>query len=187
MQLKIVALFCLLCVTISYPADSTKTPQNINAPSSNNFIGKTYTKIKDIDSALTSGEFSTLYQDKNYAISVHGSKRVLDSSRYPRFNYVFFTKTVGYKDKKSILQILDVITIDTHDFNDSATIALDECECKGKDQCQTAAIYNREIKMAKKGIKVKPLKVWRPNITTGKLEELSPENVRCGEQEPEEE
>ncbi len=181
--MRIIIFCCLLFATISYSADNLAPS---HTPSTNSFIGKTYTRIKDVDSLLTSGAFGTLNKDGAYAVSIHGSKRVLDNSRYPRFNYVFFTKTIGYENKKSILKILDVVTIDAHDFNDSATIRLDECNCKVQDQCQTVSVYNAESKLLKNGKKIKPIKIWEPNIATGKLEEKSPDNFQCGPMEPDE-
>jgi hypothetical protein len=83
--------------------------------------------------------------------------------------------------------MLDVVKIDMNQFNDSAEIWLDECDCIGQKSCQTIAIYYHDERMADKEIMVRPLKVWRPNIATGKLEDISPDSVRCGSQAPEEE
>jgi hypothetical protein len=40
--------------------------------------------------------------------------------------------------------------------------------------------------MAKKNILVKPDIAWRPNYSSGKLETISPESVKCGSMASEE-
>ena len=136
---------------------------------------------------LSPGQFSTLYNNESYGVSIYGHRHILNKWHKARFKYVFFTKTIGYQGPSPIEEILDIVTIDMNNFSINASIWLDECTCKGQKDCQTIAIYYHDERMADKGIRVKPQKVWRPNISTGKLEELPPESVRCGSQAPEEE
>jgi hypothetical protein len=185
MYKRLLIVFLSIAV-LTYSGENKRDTLNIIAPSYNTFIGKRFTQIKEIDSMLSPGSFSTLYKDEKHAVSIYGQRRILNKRHKARFKYVFFTKTVGQQGSSPIEEILDIVTVDMNNYNDSASIRLDECDCKDKKECQTVAIYYRSDTMAKKGIKVKPLKVWQPNIATGKFEELSPDNVRCGEQEQEE-
>jgi hypothetical protein len=187
MNIKLVIIYCFVLVVISYPAVKLENNHELSAPSYKNFIGKQYSNIKEIDTALSVGQFSALYENKNYAVCIYGNGMYLNKWNGARFNYVLFTKTIGTQRKHAIKQILDIVTIDMNKFNDSARIWLDECDCIGQKSCQTIAIYYHDERMADKEIMVKPLKVWRPNIATGKIEEISPDSVRCGSQAPEEE
>jgi hypothetical protein len=184
---KSIIMICLVFSTIIYSAEKKGNSKNIQAPSYDCFIGKNFVKINEIDSAISAGQFGALYKDGSYSICIYGNDHYLDKWRNSRFNYLFFTKQIGRQGTHSIKKILDIITLDMDDFGDSASIWLDECECKGNNGCQTVAIYNQENKLVKNGKKIKPIKVWIPNIATGKLEEQAPEGFRCGPQEPEEE
>lgn len=172
---------------MAHSAENKKDSLKIIAPSYSNFIGHKVSQIKEIDSMLSPGQFSTLYSNESYGVSIYGHRYILNKRHKTRFKYVFFTKTIGYIGSSPIEEILDIVTIDMNNFSDSASIWLDECNCRSQKNCQTIAIYYHDEKMADKEILVKPLKVWRPNIATGKIEEISPESVRCGSQAPEEE
>ena len=159
MRSKLIVIVCLIFTVIAYSADKKVIKPTVIAPSYNNFIGKTFVQISEIDSMLSMSEFSTLYKSKDHGITIFGQRRILNKWRKSRFKYFFFTKKVGQQGTSSIEQILDIVSVDMNNYNDSATVSLDECECKGKDQCQTVAIYNRENNLVQKGKKIKPIKV----------------------------
>jgi hypothetical protein len=184
MKIKIVLMLSILFAGILYSSEKKEHNMNVVIPSYKELIGKKFVDIKELDSMLVGGPFTTLYTDKKYAVSIYGPNKSTIESKY---NYVFFTKEIGRQDRHAIEQILDIVPVDMNKFNDSARIWLDECYCVGQKSCQTIAIYHHDQTMAEKGIMVKPLKVWRPDIATGKLEEISPDSVRCGSQAPEEE
>ena len=187
MQIKTILILCLIFVGIINSAENKGDGSTFVAPSYSDFIGKKYVKIKEIDPALSVGQFSALYQDENYAVSIYGNDKCLNKWKNARFNYLFFTKKIGQQGSHPVKQILDIVFVDMDTFGDSVSFWLDDCNCQDQKDCQIAAIYYRDEKKIRKGIKVKPFKAWQPNIATGKLEELSPAKVRCGPQAPEEE
>jgi hypothetical protein len=182
-MLLIITMFVLMI----YCAEKKEDCANIIAPSYDKFIGKKIVQIEEVDSMLSSFESGALYENREYGLTIYGNSHYLDKYRTARFIYIFFTKKVGYKGAFPIDKILDIVPVDMNKFSGSATIWLDECDCKNLKSCNTIAIYHHDQTMAEKDIMVKPLKVWRPNIATGKLEEISPDSVRCGSQAPEEE
>jgi hypothetical protein len=187
MRSNLIIIVCLVFAAIAYSSGKKDAGPSISAPSYQSFIGKKFVEIDEIDSMLSSSQFGSIYENENFGVTIYGHNGFLDKSRNSRYWYIFFSKHVGYQGQKAIRQILDIVTIDMNNFSDTSRIWLDECTCKKQKACNTIAIYYHDEKMADKEILVKPLKVWRPNIATGKIEEISPESVRCGSQAPEEE
>ena len=174
----------LLIVTLGF-AEEKNTDQKIIPPSYQNFIGKNFKEYEEIDPDLhfMIGTGNGFYK---YAVNVCGNYRYLIKAAFPkiptRFQYIFFTKLVGDQGYYEINKILDVVTIDMNDFPDNARIWVDYCECTGKKSCDdddVVAIYHYNQEMTSKGMTVRPLKAWKTNIVTEKLEEISPDNLRC--------
>jgi hypothetical protein len=180
---KLMFFLCFLLVSTLCFAEVKGNNENITSTTYNNFMGKTFIQYEQVDPELFAVQFDRLYNkdDDNYSVSICRNSHDTAKSKW----YLFFTKFMGYKGKQPVHKILDTVTVDMNNFPNNSTIWLDECECKGQKSCNTIAIYYHDEEMAKKGIMVKPLKVWKPNIATGKLEEVSPNSVRCGSEAPE--
>jgi hypothetical protein len=180
---KILFFAYLLLISFSLLSQTSSSP----IPTYKEFIGKTFTDIKTIDTALGTSQFGILESNKQYAVSIYGNSRYHVKKSGQKVFYVFFTKEVGRAGPQPIEQVLDVVTIDMKQYSKEAQVWLDECDKSGSKIFETVAVYAHNEEMAEKGVKVKPEKAWHPNVKTGKLEEVAPADLKCGSQAPEEE
>jgi hypothetical protein len=177
-------LFSIYILAISFFLFAQVSSKPI--PSYKNFIGKTFSDIKTIDTALTTSQFGMLESNNQYGVSIYCDKNYADKHGVCRIFQVFFTKTVGKTEKHPIDQILDVVTIDMKKYSKYAQVWLDQCSKSGTKYFETVAVYYHDEDMANKGIKVKPEKAWHPNVKTGKLEEVPPTELNCWSEPPNE-
>jgi hypothetical protein len=179
MRINLFAIYLLFAAFASFSQGSGKA-----IPTYKEYIGKTFTDIKTIDTALGTSQFGILESNKQYGVSIYGNSRFYNKKTGCKVFYVFFTKEVGRTGPQPIEQILDVVTIDMKQYSKHAQIRLDQCSKAGTDIFETVAVYYHDEDMAAKGITVKPEKAWHPNVKTGKLEEVTPAALKCGSEAP---
>ncbi len=162
--------------------DSLKLWATSPRPSYNNLIGTTYSKKESLPMELSRGQFVTVGKDQNYSLSSVGN---IYNKNY---DYIFFEKMNNPGTDKLSYTIVDIIALDLTKLKNDATVWFQQCKCQGMsgDCSDVVAVYCHNEKMAKKNIMVKPDIAWRPNYSSGKLETISPESVKCGSMASEE-
>jgi hypothetical protein len=122
-----------------------------------------------------SGQFITVGKDRDYSLSSVGN---LYNKNY---DYIFFERINNPGSDKLSYTIMDIVALNLAKFKKDATVWFQQCECKSKEDCSdVVAVYFHNDSMATKNIVVKPEKAWKPNYSTGKLETVLPETVKCG-------
>jgi hypothetical protein len=147
--------------------------KNRPLPDFKDYISKSYTDVRQIDTLLHSLEFLTL--DSNYSLTSYAYD---DNENYCLF---LFSKLLGNDGQNPINKLSDVLIVDKRLYKNVSAVTLRDCRInKGTVTGSIIGVYSAKNQDKKNKGEYIPTKSWLANIKTGKIEDFTSSQCRCG-------
>lgn len=151
--------------------DSVETFQKARQPDLNKMIGTTFCSDTVYPNEITINyPFKYVCSDKRICV-------IEAENKYNR-NFRYLLLAENYKDCR---KVLDIVSVNLDEFNKNIKTGFIACECiDSAGDCPKAVSFSYFSEGGKRSeIDFVPVKVWRPNPSIGKLEEIPTAVVKC--------
>jgi hypothetical protein len=143
------------------------------------FIGKTYSKITQLNTSFELGSFISFGTNGEYGLINCGSKAWVDKEGRALKTLILFTKEAGKSANSSIEKVLDAVFVNMSDFKPGSTVALDECTLSNSSESEENVVTVSVYLLDENNKPVQPQKAWIADTKSEKLIPIAPEKLLC--------